>query len=258
MTMVAVGAAVACSDDGGDGNQPGGGSAGMGGTAGSGGGAGLGGGGASSGGTSGSTAVPPPPPTPALPANAATVACGMTINGSLDATDPSQTGRHSRIPPVSACGVAKAYPGNGADATGPHLFDVYRFSNPGAAAVCFNFTLSYGGAGVVEVSDAGSDAAVVSDAGSENPVDAAVTDAGGDAAPPVAPPAMPQKYLAAYGTFYPTDLAREFLGDVGDTLNPPQSMGITVPAGDTIDVVVYGIDQAPGSAGAYTLSCATQ
>jgi hypothetical protein len=64
--------------------------------------------------------------------------------------------------------------------------------------------------------------------------------------------------LTAYGTFYPSDLGLEFLGDVGDTLVSPQSMGITVPAGETIDVVVYAVGNAPAGAGAYTLTCSVQ
>ena len=125
---------------------------------------------------------------------------------------------------------------------------MYRFSNPGAAAVCFNFTLTYGGVVVSEpdAGDAGS-----TDAGSGTP------DAGdaGSAAPPVA---GAQRYMTAYGTFFPTDITREYLADVGAVLSAPQSMGVTVPAGDSIDVVVYAIDPAPGGTGAYTLSCATQ
>jgi hypothetical protein len=207
-----------------------GGNAGMGGTAGAGGSAGNGGGGAS-----GSTS------TPALPAGAATVSCNTTFNGSLDATDPSQRGRHSRIVPISACGVTKRYPGNSADPSNPHLFDVYRFANPTAAAVCFSFTLSYGAA---------------ADAGAGNALDVSAGDtAGGDAAAPAAGPA---RYLTAYTTFYPTDISMTYLGDVGDKLVSPQTLGITVPANETIDVVVYAVDVLPGGVGPYTLSCATQ
>ena len=49
--------------------------------------------------------------------------------------------------------------------------------------------------------------------------------------------------------------SQAYLGDAGATLIAPQTMGITVPANGTIDVVVYGIDPAPGGIGAYTLSC---
>jgi hypothetical protein len=212
--------------------------------------AGTGGSGGSTSGAGGTTTTPPVPATPALPPDAPTVACPTQINGSLETSDSSQTGRHARVAPVSACGMTKPFPSTGPDATGPHLYDVYRFSNPTATPTCFTFTLNYGGSGVV--GDAGADAG---DAGVETGLDASVgaaTDAGdaGDATP-----ATPAKYLTAYSTFYPTDLTQAYLGDVGATLIAPQTMGITVPANGTIDVVVYGIDPAPGGVGAYTLSC---
>jgi hypothetical protein len=187
----------------------------------------------------------PVTPEPALAANAPTVSCPSEISAALEASDRTQAGRHSRIAPVAACGTAKGNPGTAADPANPHFYDVYRFANPTNAAVCFNFVLSYGGAlaGV----DAGSDASATG-----------VPDAAADAgAPPVA--AGPARYMTAYATFYPTDLTfGPYLGDVGDQLFPPQSLGVTVPAGGTIDVVVYAIDNAPAGAGAYTLSCTTQ
>jgi len=247
--MVAVGAACACSDDSGGGGS----SAGTGGAAGTGGGAGMGGAGGTSGSAGatngGGAAGSPVPPTPALPPGSATVACPMQINGSLDTSDRTQTGRHSRIPPISACGATKGFPGNAADPSNPHLFDVYRFANPSAAAVCFNFTLTDGAGGLAELdagADGGLDAGDGLDAGADAASDAAVV----SAAPP--------KYLTAYSTFYPTDLAQGYLGDVGDKLSAPQAMGITVPAGGTIDVVVYATDVAPAGVGSYSLSCATQ
>jgi hypothetical protein len=54
------------------------------------------------------------------------------------------------------------------------------------------------------------------------------------------------------------DLFTGYLRDVGDEMISPQTMGITVPAGRTIDVVVYAIDVAPAGIGSYTLSCSTQ
>ena len=247
-TLIAAGLVAACSDDSGD-NTP---RAGAGGVAGSGGGAGAGGAGGmggSSGGSAGTTSTPAPPPTPALPANAPTVACPTVINGSLDAGDATQTGRHSRIAPVSACGATKTFPGNAADPSNPHLFDVYRFSNPATTATCFNFELSYG---TIAVADAGADAAV--DAGAE-----AALDAGADAGDAgAAPPANALRYMTAYSTFYPAALQNSFLGDVGANLAAPQTMGVTVPAGGTIDVVIYAVDIAPLGTGAYTLRCTAQ
>lgn len=188
-------------------------------------------------------------PTPALPADAPTVTCPTVINGSLEVTDRSQTGRHSRVTPVSACGTLKAFPGNAADTSNPHLFEVHRFVNPTSSPACFTFTLSEasavvgGDAGL----DAGPDAATV---------DAGVESGSGSGEAPVVP--SPPRYMTAYGTFFPTNLALEFLGDVGDVLAPPQTMGVRIPAGETIDVVVYAVDNAPAGVGGYTLSCSTQ
>jgi hypothetical protein len=251
LTMMGAALSLACSDDS-DGSGPNGGAGGSGGgtSGGAGGSAGNGGGAGST--SNAGAAGSPAPPTPALPEGAPTVACPTVINGALSADDPRQVGRHSRIAPISECGATKGYPGNAADPTGPHLFDVYRFINPGASAACFTFTLSYGDAGPV-VADAGADAGadasvpVVQDAG---------LDAGGAGGAPAAP--APPKYLTAHGIFYPTDLGRAHLGDVGDSLVSPHTMGITVPAGETIDVVVYAVDTAPAGVGSYTLSCATQ
>ena len=59
------------------------------------------------------------------------------ITGSLDATDSFQIGREARNSPVLACpsAMSKQFPGF-ADTTNPHLYDIYHFTNPGAAA-CF-------------------------------------------------------------------------------------------------------------------------
>ncbi len=221
----------------------------------------------------------PPPPNPALAPDASTVTCPTTLTGSLDTNDPTQLGRYSRTGASSVCGTAKAYPGTAADPTGSHVYDVYRFSNPTASSVCFNFTLTYGTA--VAVVDAGADGGDAGDAGDGGAnADADLSDAGDDAAggsdasdagapdasEASAPPPFPAKFLAAFSTFYPTSLATTYLGDVGAALNPPPgggpapttgTMGITVPAGGTIDVVVYAVDPLNGN-DSYTLSCAKQ
>jgi hypothetical protein len=225
------------------------------------------------------------PGDPALPPDAGTVTCPITINGSLDSADGTQTARHSRIPPISVCGTTKGFPSTAADPNNsPHLYDVYRFSNPTAASVCYNFTLTYGANAVTDAgpdadsgSDASADAASPDAAGSDGGADAVGSDATDqDASADVAGPdtsadatgpdgagdgglaTAPPKYLAAYSTFYPANLATGYLGDVGDQLTSPQTMGITVPAGGTIDVVVYAVDVAPAGVGSYTMSCATQ
>jgi hypothetical protein len=212
---------------------------------------------------------------PALPPDASTVTCPTTIDGAIDANSPMQVGRHSRdstsIP--SVCGTTQANPGNGADMTGAHFYAVYRFSNPTSVSACFNFTLTYDGAvAVVDTgSDAGSDAAL--DAGTEAGGDASRdggadagsheagldggTDDAAEAGPVTVPPPL-QKYMVAYSTFYPTDIVSpDYLADVGDLLQPPQTMGVTVPAGGTIDVVIEAVAIAPGGVDTFTLTCAT-
>jgi hypothetical protein len=146
--------------------------------------------------------------------------CTGTINGVLQATDSVQTGRESRIASAGACGAPKGYPGNGADPSNPHLYNAYHFVNPSGDAVCFNFTLTYDGGG-------GDGSAVV------------------------------QRYLTAYSTYDPANIGNNYLGDVGAVLTSPQTMSITVPAGASIDVVVFAIDVAPNGVGSYALSCAT-
>lgn len=211
-------------------------------------------------------------PNPALPPDAGTVACPTVISGSLDTTDGTQVGRESRIAPVSTCGTTKAFPGSGADPSNPHLYDVYRFSNPTSAPVCFTFTLTdntvaavdagVDAAGIVDAaaSDAAGDATVgdagIDDASADAQDAEAGTGAGSDAAPEAAAPAPP-KYMTAYSTFFPTSIGTDYLGDVGNVLVAPQTMAITVPAGGTIDVVVFAVAVAPAGVGAYTLSCTT-
>ena len=153
--------------------------------------------------------------------DAAGLTCPTTIGGVLESTDQRQVGRHSRIAPISACGALKPYPGNSADPTNPHVFDVYRFVNPTAVSACFTFTLTY----------------PTTDAGPAN-----------------------DRYLVAYSAFDPTNIMSGYLGDVGGLTTSPQTMGVTVAAGASIDVVVYAVqDTILGNpyVGPYTLSCAT-
>jgi len=234
-------------------------------------------------------------PDPALAPDAGTIGCPTIVNASLDPSDGRQTGRYSRIAPISACGMTKGNPSTSADPGNPHLYDVYRFANPTAAPVCFTFTLTYGpvaeggsetvvdaastdgpGADALDARDEerasaedaraesssadGGDDAVSQDGNAQGAADAVFTDAAGsdgsDGGVPAIPP--PAKHLAAFTTFYPTNLNLGYVGDVGDKLTSPQTMGITVPAGGTIDVVVYAIDVAPAGVGSYTLACSAQ
>jgi len=153
-----------------------------------------------------------------LDAGVVPASCPSTINGVLRTTDAVQTGRESRIAPTAACGVPKGYPGNGADPANPHLYNAYHFVNPSGDTVCFNFTLTY---------DSGS-------------VDGSTG---------------VQRYLTAYSTYDPANIGNNYLGDVGAVLTSPQTMGITVPPGSAIDVVVFAIDVAPNGTGSDSLSC---
>jgi hypothetical protein len=65
------------------------------------------------------------------------------------------------------------------------------------------------------------------------------------------------RYLTAYISYDPANIDVGYLGDVGVVLTSPQTMGITVPAASSIDVVVFAIDVAPSGVGPYTLSCDT-
>jgi len=64
-----------------------------------------------------------------------------------------------------------------------------------------------------------------------------------------------QRYATAYSSYDPTMIGNNYLGDVGAVLTSPQTMGITVPGGAAIEVVVFAIDIAPSGVGPYTLSC---
>jgi hypothetical protein len=165
------------------------------------------------------------PGNPALPPDASTVTCPTTIDDSIDAAGPAQTGRLSRLAPSLTCGTTKAFPGTSADTVNPHFYRAYRFANAGDASACYTFELNY-------AADAGDDASM--------------------------PTNVPARYLAAYSTFYPASLGTEYLGDVGAQLTPPQSMAVAVPPRGTVDVVVQAIDVAPAGAGDFTLTCTAQ
>ena len=66
-----------------------------------------------------------------------------------------------------------------------------------------------------------------------------------------------QRYLTAYGIYDPSNIGTGYLADVGNLLTSPQTMSVTVPAGSSIDVVVFAIDIAPSGVGPYSLKCET-
>lgn len=69
--------------------------------------------------------------------------------------------------------------------------------------------------------------------------------------------AAQELYLSAYSDFDPTDIITGHIGDSGETTTSPQSIGITVGAGETIDVVVAAVAMGTDPAGRYTLACST-
>jgi hypothetical protein len=210
------------------------------------------------------------------PLDAPVVTCPMTINGALGPNDPTQVGRLSRINPTSVCGMAKTFPGTAADPSNPHIFNLYRFSNPSAGSVCFTFTLTYptagggaadggpadgptdGGTADADTQDGApaDDGAADADQAEAGTADGGFADAGADGATTAGP--ANDRYLVAFSTYDPTNLASGYLGDVGPVLTSPQTMSVTVAAGSTIDVVVYAINIAAGGVGPYTLSCTAQ
>jgi hypothetical protein len=58
--------------------------------------------------------------------------------------------------------------------------------------------------------------------------------------------------------YHPTDISTGYLGDVGGVITSPQTMGISVGPGATIDVVVYSATSGTAAASSYTLSCSTE
>jgi hypothetical protein len=141
--------------------------------------------------------------------------CPTTITGSIDVTDRTQTGRENRVTPSATCGAGKSFPGNMADMSNPHYADVYHFSNPTSSPLCFNFTLMYDTMGTSGTYD---------------------------------------KYMTAYNSYDPANIANGYLADVGAMLTSPQTMGVTVPAQSAIDVVIFGVISGGGT-GPYTLAC---
>lgn len=192
-------------------------------------------------------------PPPALLPDAASFTCPTTIDDALSSSSGQQTGRLSRAGLATTCAITQPFPGTGADPTNPHLYQAYRFANTTAAASCFTFTLTYGATPPDADAQPENDASVAPDGSIQN--DAGVSleaSAPNDAAP------APPRIMSAYSTFYPDNLATGYLGFTGSALTSPLMMSITVPAGETIDVVVQAVDEAPAGTGPFTLSCAAQ
>ncbi len=70
--------------------------------------------------------------------------------------------------------------------------------------------------------------------------------------------ATQELYLSAYSTFDPKDIISGHIGDSGETTSSPHTIGITVGAGETIDIVVAAVAMGTDPAGRYTLACSTE
>jgi MYXO-CTERM domain-containing protein len=156
-------------------------------------------------------------------AQACTPGTPVAIPGSLDATDSTL---QARLPRNVAGGdaicptpITRNVTAASFNDTAPHLYDVYHFVNPGTAG-CFTFSLNW-----------------------------TITN--------------PALFAAAYTAFDPTNIKANYIADInrapGNALtpaqvNPPFSMGITIAAGASIDVVVSAVSTGSGASGAYTLS----
>ncbi len=142
--------------------------------------------------------------------------CGcatMTVSGSLAAGDTTQTGRMGRDAVANSCGIAKTCPGAIAGDTAQHAYDLYTFTN-GPTAACVTITTTTS-CGVV------------------NPN---------------------QIITAAYlGSFSPTNLCTNYLGDPGGSPSPTNSFQVNVPANGILVVNVHEIT-AGGGCSDYSVS----
>ena len=144
---------------------------------------------------------------------ASCAAPSVTINGSLDASDPVQEGRIGRNAVGSVCGTAKPCPGT--FGTGNRRYDVLSFPNgPGAACATITTTATGGGA-----------------AGNILPVAYLNT---------YTPPTVGNT-----GT-----VCTNYLGDPGGSPNTVNTFSVNVPANSTLLVVVEetNLNQVAGSA----------
>lgn len=134
-----------------------------------------------------------------------------SFTGRLTTADPTQMGRVSRLNPPSVCGNVKAFPGI-LSATSQFHYKTYSVKNTSATADCVTFNLT-----------------------NADPLN--------------------QLFLIAYnGSYNPADLSQNYMGDTASSTannpsTPPVSMGITIPAGATVVLVV-----AEGTAAVYPFS----
>jgi hypothetical protein len=151
--------------------------------------------------------------------------CPAVIYGSLDPTDPVQYGRENRTFAPGACGANKTFPGDDADP-----MDAGGVAGNPHYYDVYHFT------------NPGSQPACFTFTLNYDGMNMFV-----------------QRYITVYSTYDPTNIRSNYLSDVGNVLNPPQQMAITVAAASSIDLVVFSVNVAgsSGAVGVYTLSCTT-
>ncbi|HEY7376205.1 MAG TPA: hypothetical protein VIF57_28850 [Polyangia bacterium] len=149
--------------------------------------------------------------------------CPAVIYGSLDTTDPVQYGRENRTFTPGACGANKNFPGDDADPMDAGGV----IGNPHYYDV-YHFT------------NPGSTAVCFTFTLDYDGMNTFI-----------------QRYITVYTTYDPTNIRTNYLSDVGNVLNPPQQMAITVAGGSSIDIVIFSVNVAgsSGGVGIYTLSC---
>ncbi len=136
----------------------------------------------------------------------------VTVNGSLDSSDPVQEGRLGRNAVASICGTAKVCPD--IFGTGNRRYDVLSFPNgPGAACVTITTTAP-----------------------------------NGSATQPIIPVAYLNEYIPPTVGNTGT-ICTNYLGDPGGSPNTVNSFSVDVPAGETLLVVVEeaNASQTPGA-----------
>lgn len=142
-------------------------------------------------------------------------AVSIVVNGTISASDPTQTGRITRNGVASTCAASKPNPGLAA-ATGSRNYDSVVYTNSSGSGECISVGLSQTSGTVGELFDAAY-------LGSFNPADPS------------------QNYLADPGT---SPLA----------LNTPLTYSLFLPAGQTVVVVVHEVNPGGCTGCDYTLT----
>jgi len=146
-----------------------------------------------------------------------TCMCTLTVNGSITGSDPTAVSRLGRNGIASGCGQPKTCPG-AIDATftanTTRLYHLHTFTEAPGVAACVTITTT------------------VACSSTTNPI-------------------IPVAYL---GSFDPSNLCTNYLGDPGASPNPTNSFQVNVPAGGTLVVCVQEANHNQGGCSGYTLT----